>query len=370
MQLPDLQSLGDVAGKNVLVRSNLNVPIQDGVIQDEFRLVQSVPTWKWLTERGAKVTVCAHLGRPKGKVVPELSLAPVKERAAQLVPGIEVLENVRFDSGEESNDPQTVARLIEGQDLFVLDAFGDAHRAHASVVGPAAHLPSAAGLLMAREVEQLGALLEGPERPFVAFLGGAKVSDKIGVIDSLLDKVDTLIIGGAMAYTFLRAMGHHIGNSLLQEDQLEYCRRLLDSGKRIDLPVDFVVANEEGDVKTVQREIPDGYEGFDIGPKTRSMYANEANMSSTVFWNGPMGRFEDKRFAAGTLAVAVALAKSSATTVIGGGDVVSAVNGFGLGDDMTFVSTGGGASLEFIEKGTLPGIEALRDSAQRNATNG
>ncbi len=365
MELPTLESLGSVAGKSVLVRSNLNVPIENGVIQDEFRLQQSIPTWQWLVDNGARVTVCAHLGRPKGRVVPELSLEPVRKRVAELIADVEVLENVRFDPGEEKNDPQTVARLIEGQDLFVLDAFGDSHRSHASVVGPAEHLPSAAGLLMSREVEQLGALLEGPEKPFVAFLGGAKVSDKIGVIDSLLHKVDTLIIGGAMSYTFLRAMGHGIGNSLLQEDQLDYCRRLLDSGKRIDIPVDFVVANEAGDVQVVGREIPDGYEGFDIGPKTRVRYGQEANTAATVFWNGPMGRFEDERFAEGTRSLATAVAKSSATTVIGGGDVVSAVNSFGLADQMSFVSTGGGASLEFIEQGTLPGIRALQENAKR-----
>lgn len=366
-KLPQLEDLGDVNGKNVLVRSDLNVPLDGSKITDDFRIRQAVETWQWLIDRGAKVTACSHLGRPKDGPDPKYSMDPVRKRAQELCPGVEILENTRFNPGEKKNDPAYVQELIKGQDLFVLDAFGTAHRAHASVVGPTQFLPSAAGRLLNKEYEMLGQLLENPPRPFLAILGGAKVSDKIGVIDALLSKVDTMIIGGGMAYTFLKAMGHSVGNSLLQEDQVEYCRTLLDSGKRIVLPTDLVIAQDfdSTDTKIVERDVPDGWEGLDIGPATRQAFTTEVLGAQTVFWNGPVGVFEKPQFEAGTREVAQALANSSGQTIIGGGDVVSAVNGFGYGDKMTWVSTGGGASLEFIEKGDLPGFAALRDAAKR-----
>jgi phosphoglycerate kinase len=365
MRLPLLEDLGDVRGKNVLVRSDLNVPLDGNRITDDFRIRQSLPTIQWLVDRGANVTVCSHLGRPKGKVDERYSMAPVRQRLQELAGEVEVMENLRFNPGEEGNDPAFVQELIAGQDLYVDDAFGASHRSHASVVGPPQFLPSAAGLLLAKEVEMLGGLLENPGRPFLAILGGAKVSDKIGVIDALLDKVDTMIIGGGMAYTFLKAMGHDIGNSLLQEDQLDYARKVLDSEKRIVLPVDLVIANAAGDVQAAKRDVPADYEGFDCGPESRAVNATEVGSAGTVFWNGPVGRFEDERFAEGTRSLAEAVAKSSATTIIGGGDVVSAVNSFGLADSMDWVSTGGGAALELIEQGDLPGLAALREASSR-----
>lgn len=364
MQLPQLEDLGDLSGKRVLVRSDLNVPLENGEIADDFRIRQSVPTWQYLASQGAKVTVCSHLGRPKGKPNPEFSMEPVRKRAQELVPGINVLENLRYNPGEEGNDPAFVKELIEGQDVYVNDAFGAAHRAHASVVGPPQFLPSAAGRLLSREVQMLGGLVEGPPRPFLAILGGAKVSDKIGVIDALLQKTDTLAVCGGMAYTFLKALGHSIGDSLLQEDQVDYCRKVLESGKRIVLPVDLVAANAAGDVKTVGRDIEDGWEGFDAGPETRALLADEIAAAQTIFWNGPAGRFEDPRFGEGTRAVAEAMAKTPGTSVVGGGDSVSAVNQYGLADQMDWVSTGGGASLELIEQGDLPGLKALREAAK------
>lgn len=362
MQLPLLEELTEIRDKRVLVRSDLNVPLDGKTITDDFRIRQASQTWQWLVDRGAIVTVCSHLGRPKGAPDPAYSMDPVRERAQELVPGITVLENVRFNPGEKTNDPAFVAELIKDQDMFVNDAFGTAHRSDASVVGPPQHLPSAAGLLLAQEIEMLSTLLEDPPRPFLAILGGAKVSDKIGVIDALLKKVDTMIIGGGMAYTFLKALGHNIGDSILQEDQLDYCRKVLDGDKRIVLPTDLIVANEAGELQTVKRDVPDGFEGFDCGPNSRAEFAEEVLAAQTIFWNGPLGMFEKPEFAEGTHAVADAMAKTAGTTVIGGGDVVSAVNGFGLGDRMDWVSTGGGATLELIEKGDLPGLKALRDA--------
>lgn len=367
MKLPQLEDLGDLTGKNVLVRSDLNVPLENGTIQDDFRIRQAVETWKWLIDHGAKVTVCSHLGRPKGAPDPKYSMEPVRKRAQELCPGVEVLENVRFSPGEKTNDVAFVKELIDGQDVFVNDAFGTAHRADASVVGPAQFLPSAAGRLLSKEIEMLAPMLTTPAKPFLAILGGAKVSDKIGVIDSLLEKVDTMIIGGGMAYTFLKALGHDIGNSILQEDQLDYARRVLDSGKRIVLPTDVVVATspDDSNVEIVGRDIPAEKEGFDVGPQSREEFASEIKGAQTIFWNGPLGMFEKDAFSAGTKFVAEAVANSTGTTIIGGGDVVAAVNQFGLGDKMTWVSTGGGAALEFIEKGDLPGLVALREAAER-----
>lgn len=362
--IPQLEDLGHVTGKRVLVRSDLNVPLEDGVISDDFRIRQSLPTWQWLLNNGALVTACSHLGRPKGAPDGRYSLEPVQQRVAELAPGVQVMENLRFNPGEEANDDAFVQELVDGQDFYVNDAFGAAHRAHASIVGPPRYLPSVAGRLLAREVQMLGDALDDAERPFVAILGGAKVGDKIGVINALLTKVDTMLVGGGMAYTFLKAMGHDIGNSLLQEDQIDYCRQLLDSGKKIVLPVDLVAADDDNEVEVVGRDIPEGWEGFDIGPETRALFADEIYGAATVFWNGPVGRFEDERFRGGTTAVAEAMAKAGGTTVIGGGDVVSAVNQFGLADRMDWVSTGGGAALEFIEQGDLPGLKALREAAR------
>lgn len=365
MRLPQLEDLPSVSGKRVLVRSDLNVPLSDGTIDDDFRIRQSLPTWQWLVDQGATVTVCAHLGRPNGAPDPQWSIAPVRDLVQQLVPGVEVLENLRFQSGETANDPAFVQQLIEGQDVYVNDAFGAAHRAHASIVGPPHFLPSAAGRLLAREVDVLGGLLTEPSRPFVAVLGGAKVADKIGVIDALLAKVDTLLVGGGMAYTFLKALGHEVGTSLLQPDQVDYCRKVLDSGKRILLPTDLIVADDHGDVQTVGQDVPEGFGGYDIGPETRQAFADEVLAAQTAFWNGPLGMFEDSRFVEGTRTVAEAMAKTGGSTVIGGGDVVSAVNGFGLADRMDWVSTGGGAALELIELGDLPGLKSLREAADR-----
>jgi phosphoglycerate kinase len=363
VKLPRLEDLGDVNGKRVLVRSDLNVPLNNGAIADDFRITQAVPTWKWLVDRGAKVTVCSHLGRPKSEFDAALSMAPVRERAQQLVPGVEVLENLRFNPGEKKNDPAFVQELINGQDLYVNDAFATAHRNDASVVGPPQFLPSAAGFLLAEEIDRLGMLLTDPPKPFLAILGGAKVSDKIGVIDALLEKVDTMIIGGGMAYTFLKALGHEIGKSILQEDQLDYARKVLDSGKRIVLPVDLVVGDnpDDNNPELVGRDIPSNKEGFDCGPESRAAFTDEVLGAQTIFWNGPLGFFEKPQYCEGTRVVAEAMAKTGGTTIIGGGDVVSAVNGFGLADRMDWVSTGGGAALEFIEQGDLPGLKALRD---------
>lgn len=374
MDLPQLEDLPDPSGKRVLLRADFNVPVTDGHIDDDLRIRAALPTIRWLTERGATVTACTHFGRPKGKPDPSYSVEPIRARLAELAPGVELLENLRFDPGEEGNDPAFVERLVEGQDLYVDDAFGAAHRAHASIVGPPARLPSAAGRCLAREVEVLSTLLEKPERPFVAVLGGSKVSDKLAVIDALLKSVDTLVIGGGMCFTFLKALGHDVGDSLLQADQVDACKRFLDSGRRILIPTDVVALgpggeigdpDAGGEVKTFGQDIPAGWKGLDIGPGTAAAFADEVTGAGTVLWNGPMGVFEDPRFAAGTRAVAEALADAKGFTVIGGGDSASAIAAFGLADRIDHVSTGGGASLEFIEKGDLPGLAALREAANR-----
>jgi phosphoglycerate kinase len=369
--VPQLEDLPDPSGKSVLVRADFNVPISDGKIEDDMRIRAAVPSLEWLKEHGAKVTVCAHLGRPKGEPDEQYSMDPVRERLNELVSEVELMENLRFDPGERDNDEDFVRRLIEGQDLYVNDAFGACHRSHASIVGPPDHLPSAAGRLLAKEVEILGRLLEEPERPFVAVLGGSKVSDKLGVIEAMLENVDSLIIGGGMCFTFLKAMGHDIGDSLVEEDQVEACKKLLDTGKRILVPTDLVALGPEGEigdpdaggeVREVGQDVPDGFMGVDIGPEARQEFAAEIEGAGTVFWNGPMGVFEDERFAAGTKAVAEAVAETSAFTVVGGGDSASALKKFDLADRVDHLSTGGGASLEFLEQGDLPGLEALRRS--------
>lgn len=365
--LPVLEDLPNPAGKNVLVRADFNVPLTpSGNIDDDMRIRAALPTIQWLIDAGAHVTACSHLGRPKGKPDSRYDMSPVRARLNELAVGVNLLDNLRFDPGEESNDPAFVQKLIAGQDLYVDDAFGAAHRAHASIVGPPQFLPSAAGRLLAREVEVLGGLLDSPARPFVAVLGGSKVSDKLGVIEALLDKVDSLVIGGAMCFTFLAAMGHEVGDSLLEEDQIDMCRKLLDSGKPILLPSDVTAVDLEGkEVQTVGQDIPKGWRGFDIGPETAKAFAKEIGLSATAFWNGPMGVFEDERFAGGTRAVAQAMADSRGFTIVGGGDSASALARFGLAEEISHVSTGGGASLEFIEQGDLPGLAALRESRER-----
>ena len=374
MDLPQLEDLPDPSGKRVLLRADFNVPVSNGHIDDDLRIRAALPTIQWLQEHGATVTACTHLGRPKGKPDEKYTVEPVRARLTELAPGVELMENLRFDAGEEDNDPAFVDKLVEGQDLYVNDAFGAAHRAHASIVGPPARLPSAAGRLLAREVEVLGGLLEEPDRPFVAVLGGSKVSDKLKVIEALLESVDTLLIGGGMCFTFLKALGHDVGDSLLEADHVDNCKRLLDSGRTILIPTDVVALgpggeigepDAGGEVRTAGQDVPDGWKGLDIGPGTAAAFADEVTSAGTVLWNGPMGVFEDPRFAAGTRAVAEALAEAKGFTVVGGGDSASAMAAFGLADRIDHVSTGGGASLELIEHGDLPGLKALREAADR-----
>jgi phosphoglycerate kinase len=363
-RIPTLGDLGDVAGARVLVRTDFNVPMEGGVITDDFRIRSALPTITWLTERGATVVAASHLGRPKGQPNPKYSMDPVRARLAELAPGVELLENLRFDPGEEGNDPAFVAKLVEGIDAYVDDAFGACHRAHASIVGPPQTLPSAMGLLLQKEVEVLLGLRSHPKHPFVAVLGGSKISDKLGVVEALLNTVDSLVIGGAMCFTFLAAQGHPIGASLWEPDQVDTCRRLLDTagerGKTIHLPEDIVGLDADGNFATYGVRLPDGAKGFDIGPGSAAAFSDIIMDARTVFWNGPMGMFEDDRFAAGTRTVAQAMADTKAFTVVGGGDSAAALAQFRLDDEVDHVSTGGGASLELLELGDLPGLEALR----------
>ena len=386
MQLRQLEDLGPLKGRRVLVRCDLNVPMSGGVITDDLRIRLPIDTLAWLLDQGAeKLTVCSHFGRPKGTPDPKYSIAPVRQRLYKLLQArgadisrVEVLENLRYNPGEEANDPEFVASLVKDQDLYVDDAFGAAHRAHASIVGPPAFLPSAAGRVLAREVDVLGRLLANPQRPFVAVLGGAKVSDKLGVIAALLEKVDTLLVGGGMCFTFLAAQGHSVGASLLEPDQIATCQRLLASvqasgSKRVVVPTDIIALSAgvvfgpgkdpTGTIMNCGPDLPDNWLGLDIGPMTRDLFAEIIAGAATVFWNGPMGVFEDPRFAAGTRAVAEAVASAKAFTVVGGGDSASALKEFGLDDKVDHLSTGGGASLEFIENGDLPGLAALRSAA-------
>jgi len=370
VSVPQLEDLGDLEGRSVLLRADFNVPLRDGEITDDLRIRAALPTITWLLDRGARVTACSHLGRPKGAPDPKYSMDPVRARLAELVPGVELLENLRFDPGETGNDPAFVARLIEGHDAYVNDAFGASHRAHASIVGPPQFLPSAAGRLLAKEVEVLLGLRTDPGRPFVAVLGGAKVSDKIGVIEALLGVVDSLVIGGGMCFTFLAAQGASTGSSLLEADMVDTCRRLLDeAGDRIHLPSDLTalgpggeIGNPDagGEVRQMGRSIPDGWMGLDIGPGTAAEFGDVIADARTIFWNGPMGVFEDPRFAAGTRHVAQAVADARGFSVVGGGDSAAAVAQFGLADRIDHISTGGGASLELLEQGDLPGLDALR----------
>ncbi len=375
--VPELEDLGDVSGKSVLVRTDFNVPLDGDQITDDLRVRAALPTLKWLVDAGAKVTACSHLGRPKGKADPAYSLDPVRARLAKLVPGVTLAENLRFNPGEEANDPGFVAELVSGHDLFVNDAFGASHRSHASIVGPPETLPSAAGRLLGKEVEVLLGLRERPRRPFVAIMGGAKVSDKLGVIEALLGIVDSIVVGGGMAYTFLAAQGHSVGSSLLEEDMIDTCKRLLESGAVIHLPEDntalgpggkLFAPEAGGEVRQVGRSVPEGWMGVDIGPGTAAVFTDVILDAGTVLWNGPLGVFEDDRFAAGTRAVAEAVAETRAFTVVGGGDSAAAAKLFGVDSDVDHVSTGGGASLELIEQGDLPGLAALRAAGKRMTT--
>ena len=368
-ELPKLEDLGDISGKRVLVRTDFNVPLDNGIIRDDLRIREAIPTLKYLVDNGAEVTACTHLGRPKGKFEEKYSLDPIRVRLNQILPGIKLLDNLRFNSGEEANDPQFIEQLIAGQDIYVNDAFGASHRSHASITGPPQLLPSAAGRLLQNEVEILLKVRNKPKRPFVAILGGSKVSDKLGVIDALVQVVDKLLIGGGMCFTFLKAQGQQVGSSLLEEGQIDYCKELLASGAPIILPHDFTAMNSDGKigdpavggtVRQMGNNIPDGWSGLDIGPGSAALFGDIIQESKTVLWNGPMGVFEDTRFSAGTKHVAQSMAENKASfTVIGGGDSAAAAKEFKFDTEIDHVSTGGGASLELIEKGTLPGIDAL-----------
>ena len=385
----------DVRGKKVLLRCDFNVPQnkETGAITSDKRIVAALPTIKYLLENGAAVIACSHLGKPKGEWKQKLTLAPVAERlsellgqkvifandiigddakakAAALKPGeIMLLENLRFDIREEKNGADFAKALADMAEVYVSDAFGTVHRAHASTAGVAAYLPAYAGLLVEKELSVMGKALDDPKRPFVAVLGGAKVSDKIGVINNLLEKADTVIIGGGMAYTFIKAMGYEIGNSLLEADKLDYALEMIEKAKRngvsLLLPVDTAVGNEfkaDCDSEIVDiKAMPAGWMGMDIGPKTIELFSDAIKNAGTVVWNGPMGVFEFDAFAKGTKAMAQALADSGAITIVGGGDSAAAVEKLGFADKMTHISTGGGASLEFLEGLELPGVACLFD---------
>jgi phosphoglycerate kinase len=364
-RIPTLEDLGDVTGRRVLVRTDFNVPLEERAgsqfVVDDFRIRAALPTISWLLERGAQVVCASHLGRPKGQPVDEYSMDPVRNRLEELAPGVELLENLRFNPGEEANDDAFVASLTDGIDFYVNDAFGASHRAHASIVGPPKSLPSAMGRLLQQEVEVLTGLRDKPKRPFVAVLGGAKISDKLGVVEALLSVVDQLVIGGAMCFTFFAAQGKPIGDSLFEPDMVETCRRILETaGEKIVLPDDMVGVDASGEFATFGTRLPEGSKGFDIGPGSAAAFSDVVMDARMVFWNGPMGMFEDERFAGGTRTVAEAMAETKAFTVVGGGDSAAALAQFRLDDEVDHVSTGGGASLELLELGDLPGLAALR----------
>ena len=380
----------DVKGKKVLVRVDFNVPISGGEVGDDTRIQAALPTIEYLLENGAAVILCSHLGRPKGEYDPELSLQPVAEyldnmidaqvkfaedcigdvaqkAAKNLEPGqVLVLENTRFHAGEKKNDPEFAKELASLAELFVNDAFGTAHRAHASNVGVADYLPSAAGFLLEKEIKYLGNAIADPERPFVAILGGAKISDKIGVIDNLIENADRILIGGGMANTFFKAQGYALAESLVEDDVLDTAKDMLDmAGGKIVLPVDVVIADDfsadAADKIMDVGDVPAGWRILDIGPRTVEAFSDIIKRAGTVVWNGPMGVFEFEKFAKGTFEVAKAIAESAATGIIGGGDSTSAIKKSGLDDKITHISTGGGASLEMLEGKTLPGLAALDD---------
>ena len=364
-RIPTLEDLGDVTGRRVLVRTDFNVPLEERadsqVVVDDFRIRAALPTISWLLERGAQVVCASHLGRPRGQPVDEYSMDPVRARLSELAPGVELLENLRFNPGEEANDDAFVASLTDGIDFYVNDAFGASHRAHASIVGPPRSMPSAMGRLLQQEVEVLTGLRNKPKRPFVAVLGGAKISDKLGVVEALLSVVDQLVIGGAMCFTFFAAQGKPIGDSLFEPDMVETCRRILETaGEKIVLPDDMVGVDASGEFATFGTRLPEGSKGFDIGPGSAAAFSDVVMDARMVFWNGPMGMFEDERFAGGTRTVAEAMAETKAFTVVGGGDSAAALAQFRLDDEVDHVSTGGGASLELLELGDLPGLAALR----------
>ncbi|MGQ0805542.1 MAG: phosphoglycerate kinase [Actinomycetota bacterium] len=371
------------------MRADFNVPLRDGTVEDDLRITTVLETVQWLREHRASIVACGHLGRPKGKPDPPFSMAPVAARlgellgievplapetivgpkvhplAASLAPGeVLMLENLRFHPGETENDPAFATNLSELGDAYVNEAFGASHRSHASIVGPPRVLPSAGGRLLFREVEVMSRLLTEPARPFVAVLGGAKVSDKLGVIDALLDRCDTILVGGAMAFTFLVAGGGDVGDSLVEPDMVGECKRLLETD-RVRIPVDIVVAQDvsnEAETRIVSADaIPAGWKGLDVGPETAAIFADAIGAAATVLWNGPMGVFEVAPFAAGTHTVAEAVAEAPGFTVVGGGDSAAAVRQMGVADQIGHVSTGGGATLEFIERGGLPGLAALRE---------
>ena len=377
LPVPDLESLesalGGLDGKRILVRCDFNVPVRDGAISDDLRIKAALPTLHWLSERGATIAACTHFGRPQGVPDPKFSVQILRERINELAPGVELLENLRFNQGETENSAEFVRYLVGGADGqrfdgYVNDAFGASHRSHASIVGPPVSLPSAAGRLLIKEVDVLERLRSSPERPFVAVLGGAKVSDKLAVIEALLNVVDRLLIGGGMCFTFLKALGHNIGDSLCETAHEATCKRILNSGAPIILPSDITALSPDGDiganngeVRQMGQYIPDGWTGLDIGPGTAAEFGDAIHEAKSVFWNGPMGMFEDARFAAGTRAISQALADTKAFTVVGGGDSAAAVADFGLAPYIDHISTGGGASLEFLELGDLPGLTALRN---------
>jgi phosphoglycerate kinase len=363
--VPVLEDLGDVNGKRVLVRCDFNVPVQDGAITDDLRIRAALPTLNYLTKNGADVVACTHFGRPKGLADPKYSVAPIRARLKELAPDVELLENLRFDAGEEGNDPHFVDQLIDGVDAYVNDAFGASHRAHASIVGPPRFVPSAAGRLLAKEVDVLGGMLAKPRRPFVVVMGGAKVSDKLGVLDVMAEKADAVLIGGAMAFTFWEAQGVHIDSPFVEPDFLAQCKTLLAGGK-VKVAFDFR-SERNGQLIEVGPEDVSNYGARDIGPRTAMEFADAVADAGTVLWNGPMGVFEDPMFEAGTRAVADAMANSKAFTVIGGGDSAAAIAQFKLDKYIDHISTGGGASLELIEQGDLPGLKALRNGVHPHA---
>ena len=374
--LEDLESeLDGLEGKRILVRSDLNVPITDGSIDDDLRIQGSLTTLEWLVERKASVVVCSHLGRPSDQKDDKYSIQPVKAKLLETLPNLEVLENLRFNPGEKANEKSFVDYLVSGAggepfDAYVNDAFGASHREHASIVGPPKHLPSAAGTLLLREVEVVKKILDRPKRPFLMVLGGAKVSDKLSLIEKMGDFVDEMIIGGGMCFTFLASTGVPVGDSLVENEMLDTCRHLLDSEISIKLPLDFTAMDSNGEIgnpdvvaeiRQCGNSIPDGWMGLDIGPGSAVEFSDAILEAGTVLWNGPMGVFEDPRFSAGTQTVAQGMADTRAFTFVGGGDSAFAIKKFGFSDSIDHISTGGGATLELIEKGDLPGLKALRE---------
>ena len=378
-KLPTLEGLeaelDGLEAKRILVRSDLNVPITDGLIDDDLRIQGSLTTLEWLVERKASVVVCSHLGRPSDQKDDKYSIQPVKAKLLETLPNLEVLENLRFNPGEKANEKSFVDYLVSGAggepfDAYVNDAFGASHREHASIVGPPKHLPSAAGTLLLREVEVVKKILDRPKRPFLMVLGGAKVSDKLSLIEKMGDSVDEMIIGGGMCFTFLASTGVPVGDSLVENEMLDICRHLLDSEISIKLPLDFTAMDSNGEIgnpdvvaeiRQCGNSIPDGWMGLDIGPGSAVEFSDAILEAGTVLWNGPMGVFEDPRFSAGTQTVAQGMADTRAFTFVGGGDSAFAIKKFGFSDSIDHISTGGGATLELIEKGDLPGLKALRE---------